>query len=100
MTDKLKASKCSCGKISIPPVEFCSLCDARPELVDIGSSAIVLSFTRLHVTTSEFDAPLGIALVELKDGTRLMCNANSDCNLNIGDRITLTLKDNRLYTDL
>ena len=100
MTDKMKGSKCSCGKVSVPPVQYCGLCDTKPDLIDIDPSGTVLSYTRLHVTASGFDAPLGIALVELDDGTKFMCNAGVERDLDIGEKIKLTLKYDRLYIDI
>jgi len=70
----LKASRCQCGKVSVPPRARCPLCGKHMELAEVGSKGKLLSYTTLEVAPEGFKAPLKVALVELEDGARVFCN--------------------------
>jgi uncharacterized OB-fold protein len=70
----LKASKCHCGKASMPPKSKCPLCGKLMDSTEIVNRGKVLSFTTLFVAPEGFTPPLKVAMVELEDGPKVFCN--------------------------
>lgn len=95
LTEELVGSKCKCGIVSVPAIELCSRCNSVPVPISFPSNGTILTYTKVHVTAASFEAPLGIALVELPDEIKLMCNFNADTSYNIGDEVKITMKENR-----
>jgi len=77
----LKASKCHCGKESVPPTTRCPLCGKQMDPENVSNKGTVLSFTVLHVPPEGFQAPLKVAIVELESGAHVFCNYQKELNL-------------------
>jgi uncharacterized OB-fold protein len=91
----VKASYCKCRDLFVPPKKYCSKCDTEPDQISIEPRGKILTFTVVHVTTEGFDTPLGIALVELGQELKLMCNIQTDRTFKIGDVIKLKMESDR-----
>jgi len=77
----LKASKCHCGKVCVPPEARCPRCSKIMDHSELLNQGKVLSFTTLLVAPEGFTPPLKIALVELEDGTKVFCNFDKEVAL-------------------
>lgn len=74
----LNASKCHCGKVSVPPQSRCPLCGKLMDTTELVNRGKVLSFTTLMVTPEGYTPPLKVALVELEDGPKVFCNFDKE----------------------
>ena len=74
---RLEAGKCTaCGTTHYPPRRICRECGKREfETVVLPDTGTVETFTVIHVAPDGFGdlAPYAVALVNLDDGTRMMC---------------------------
>jgi len=74
---RLEASKCKkCGKVNFPPRLVCPECHGREfEPTHIGNTGKVETFTVIRVAPSGFtdQAPYAIAIVNVGDGVRILC---------------------------
>lgn len=81
---RYEAAKCKkCGKIFFPPRLVCNQCKSREfETIQLSREGKVLTYTVIRVAPSQFvdQAPYPIAVVELKDGVRLLTQI-TDCNV-------------------
>lgn len=73
----LTVSRCVCGKSYIPVRAVCPSCGSRTQSVEIEGKGRILTYTTLYSVPDGFKAPLHIALVELSDGTKLICKART-----------------------
>jgi len=94
---KIKCLKCRCGTKSNSETDLCAICGERIEPIEIESKGMVLSFTRLHVPVKGFPQPLGIAIVELQDDFRIMCNTRSDRVYSIGEEVSIEFTNEHWY---
>lgn len=78
MVVKLKASKCGCGKVSVPPKVRCPLCGKPMAGTEVANKGRILSYTVVHVVPDGFDAPRAVALVELDSGARVLAEIEDD----------------------
>ena len=73
--EHFKAFKCSnCGAVIAPPSGSCYSCgNSKMEWTEVSGDGKLVSFTVIHVAPDEFqnEAPYIIAIVELKEGTRI-----------------------------
>jgi uncharacterized OB-fold protein len=80
---RLEAGKCTkCGKTFFPPRLACDACQGRDfETVTLPNEGTIATFTVIHTPASQFKdlAPFALALVDLADGTRIMCQV-ADCD--------------------
>jgi uncharacterized OB-fold protein len=97
LMEKIKILKCGCGMISLPPSKTCNKCQSKTSIIEIESKGIVLSFTQLYVPPTGFTAPLGIALVELSENARIICNSTSEKKYEIGDEVTVSSENDHWY---
>ncbi len=95
---RYEAAKCkSCGKIFFPPRLVCDKCKSREfETIQLNREGKVLTYTIIRVAPSQFvdQAPYPIAVVELKDGVRLLTQI-SDCDVDkikIGMQVKLEFR--------
>ena len=95
--ENIRISKCKCDAVFLPPVEACRTCGSETSTIAIEPIGIVLSFTRLHIAPAGFSAPLGIALVELSENVRIMCNTQDDKTYEIGDKVYISSVDEHFY---
>lgn len=96
---RLEAARCtSCGKVHYPPRVVCSGCRGRTfETVAMPRDGIIVTFTSVHVPPKGFteQSPLEIAIVELKNGVRLMVQVADLADpgeLQIGDPVRLEFR--------
>ncbi|MDD3655808.1 MAG: Zn-ribbon domain-containing OB-fold protein [Atribacterota bacterium] len=95
---RLEASKCkNCGKIFFPPRPICSNCKYREFIpIKLPKEGKIYSFTIIRTPSSEFKdySPFAIAIIELDNGIKLMCQV-VDCDfseLEIGKRVSLVFR--------
>ena len=65
-----------CGRVSFPPKAHCRSCWSEDiEWIDLPSTGVLYSFTRVHVVPRAFlsDALYDIGIVDLSNGVRFMC---------------------------
>jgi uncharacterized OB-fold protein len=74
----LKASKCHCGKVSVPPRVRCPLCGKPMEPTEVENKGLLLTYTIQHVAPEGYQAPIKVALVELEDGVKVFCNFDAE----------------------
>lgn len=78
MTSDMDASRCQCGKVSVPPRDRCPLCGRGMERTEVSNKGRLLSYTVVHVVPEGFDAPRSVALVQLGSGARVLCEMEGD----------------------
>lgn len=73
---RLEAAKCvSCGNISFPPRLVCPKCKGREfETIKLSDEGKILTYTIIRVAPDNFShqSPYGVAVVETKEGAKLM----------------------------
>ncbi len=74
----LKASKCHCGTVSVPPGNRCPQCGKIMDQTEFMNRGKVLTFTTLQVAAEGFTPPIRVALVELEDGPKVFCNFDKE----------------------
>jgi uncharacterized protein len=74
----LKASKCHCGKVSVPPKNRCPQCGKIMDQTELVNRGKVLTFTTLQVAPEGYTPPLRVALVELEDGPKVFCSFDKE----------------------
>lgn len=71
----LTAIRCgACGRLAIPPKEFCAACHRRAwEPVTLSGEGTIASYTIIRVAPAKFaaEAPYAVAVVNLKEGVSL-----------------------------
>ena len=74
---RLEAGRCAgCGKVYYPPRRVCAECHGREfENVRLPPTGKVATFTVIRVAAANFvsQIPMIVGIVELDDGTRIMC---------------------------
>ncbi len=95
---RLEAAKCTkCGKVHFPPRVVCDECGGRAfgpyTLPEVGK---VITHTVIRTAPRGFgdEAPYCMGIVELADGTRILCQI-ADCEperLAIGLKVTLEFR--------
>lgn len=95
---RLQASKCNnCGEIFFPPRLVCSNCKSRDFTeIKLPKEGKIYSFTVIRTPSSEFKeySPFAIAIIELDNGIKLMCQV-VDCDFNdleIGKKVKLVFR--------
>lgn len=83
----VKCSVCECGRLSILLREICPSCRKRMMVEDIGNKGKILTFTTLYSAPEGFTTPINIAMVELENGARLLCEAR--CEMRIGKEVKI-----------
>ncbi len=96
---RLEAARCTaCGKTHYPPRVICSSCRERKfDTVGMPREGTVVTFTTVHVPPKGFteQSPLEIAIVELKNGVRVMvqiADLADSRELRIGDPVRLEFR--------
>ena len=90
----LMASKCDCGRLLLPPTEWCVHCGSTTRPVTMDNEGVILSYTTLHYPPEGFEPPLVLALVELEDEegarTKVMCSGKIlEDGLSIGMKVNV-----------
>lgn len=79
---RMEASKCAkCGKVFFPPRLVCDDCQSRKfKPYDLPQAGKVISHTVIRTAPRGFgdEAPYCMGIVELSDGTRILCQI-ADC---------------------
>jgi hydroxymethylglutaryl-CoA synthase len=84
-----------CGTISTPPSihPACVGCGgAKLEPVALARAGTVQTYVVNHTMPAPFEAPLGLAVLDLDDGARLMLQATEPEGLEIGASVDLVLR--------
>ena len=83
-----------CGHYQFYPRPFCLNCDSdQLEWKRVSGDATVYSKTTVHIKIApEFDPPYVVALVELDEGPRMLCNIEGG-EAEIGDRVKLAWRE-------
>ncbi len=72
---RLEGSKCPrCGKEYYPPVNYCPSCKEKTIRIKLPREGKIITWTKIHQIGRghELKAPIYIALIELKNGVRLI----------------------------
>jgi uncharacterized OB-fold protein len=74
--DELRLQRCqSCDATYFPPRPFCPACASKEvEVFAASGKATLYSYVINHLPHPAFDGPYAIAVVELKEGPRMMTN--------------------------
>ncbi len=95
---RLEASRCrGCGKVTYPARAICPACRGTDhERVRLGRTATVVTATVIRVAPAEFamEVPYAVAIVETREGARLMAQV-VDCDpetVRPGQRVTLEFR--------
>ncbi len=91
---RLISTRCrQCGRVSFPPKPLCRSCWSEDiEWVDLPSTGVLYSFTRVHVVPRAFlaDALYDIGIVDLPNGVRLMCRLlDAEPDTDIGSSVRM-----------
>ncbi len=100
---RLEANKCKkCGKVNFPPRLVCPNCGGEEfEAYMLPSKGKILTYTVVRTPPVDFkiQKPIVLAIVELEDGTKLMCqvtdlppNANYEELVKIGAPVELVFR--------
>ena len=73
---ELRLQRCdACAHVYFPPRPFCPECSGREVSVFTASGRATLhSYVINHMKAPGFEPPYAVAVVELEEGPRLMCN--------------------------
>jgi uncharacterized OB-fold protein len=63
---------------------------------EFEDSGFVLTYTTLHAPPEGFEAPIRLAMVELKEGAHLLCSMKGDRNVVIGEEVSVR-REGELY---
>ena len=94
---RLEAAQCaSCGKVHFPPRVVCPCGSKKFKAYTLPSEGKVVACTVIRTPPRGFsdEAPYGVGIVELTDGTRILCQI-ADCEperLKIGLPVTLEFR--------
>ncbi|MEO0185319.1 MAG: Zn-ribbon domain-containing OB-fold protein [candidate division WOR-3 bacterium] len=95
---RLEAAKCKkCGKIFFPPRLICSNCKSRDfEKIKLSEEGKIVTYTTIRVAPEQFNTqvPYNVAVIELKDGVRLMAQV-VDCkpeDMGIGKPVKIVFR--------
>ncbi len=77
---RLAGSRCpACGLVAVPAVARCSTCWTVTETVDdIEPVGTVWSSTVVHLPVGPYEAPFGLAYVDLDVGARVLAHTHGD----------------------
>lgn len=95
---RFEAARCKgCGKVSFPPRLVCPSCRSREfEKTNLKDRGTVETFTVIRIAPTGFtdEAPYAVAIVNLGDDVRLLCQL-ADCepqDLKIGMKVKLEFR--------
>ena len=73
---ELRLQQCSdCAHVYFPPRPFCPECSSRNiRITQASGKATLYSYVISHRTRPPYENPLSIAVVQLEEGPRMMCN--------------------------
>lgn len=93
----LAGSRCTaCGAVAVPAVARCSACWAATDDVDdIEPVGTVWSSTIVHLPVGPYEAPFGLAYVDLDAGARVLAHT-SDGTGDDGADVALVAPDTRV----
>lgn len=94
---RMEAGKCaSCGKVYFPPRVVCACGSRKFKAYTLPAEGKVVAWTVIRTPPRGFsdEAPYGMGIVELSDGTRILCQI-ADCEperLKVGLAVTLEFR--------
>ena len=65
--------------------------------IELGNDAVLLTYTTLHTVPEGFNAPIFLALVELEQGPKLLCECKNENDLEIGKKGKIIVEDEKHY---
>ena len=93
----MQASICNCGKIVIFGRKKCPNCGKTMSSIKIENDALVLTYTTLYTVSEGFNAPIFLALVELEQGAKLLCECKNENDLEIGRKGKIVFENEKYY---
>jgi len=93
----MQASTCTCGKIVTLNRELCPYCGKSMTSIELGNDAEVLTYTTLYTVPEGFNAPIYLALVELEQGAKLLCECKNENDLEIGRKGKIVVENEKYY---
>lgn len=84
----LTGTKCSCGKLYMPPRAMCECGKDKLVPVTFAGKGTIVSYTEIHIAPAGFErqVPYNIALVKLDEGP-VISGVVVDKNIKIGDHV-------------
>ena len=84
----LTGTKCSCGKVYMPPRAMCECGNDKLVPFTFAGKGTIISYTEIHVALAGFErqVPYNIALIKLDEGP-VISGAVVDKNVKIDDRV-------------
>jgi len=95
----IPGARCQCGKNIVPFRKLCPACGKAMEEVEFENTGTVLTHTTLHAAPEGFEAPIGIAMVGLEGGAKLLCSVKCDIELSIGDHVEVKREGERYFCE-
>jgi uncharacterized OB-fold protein len=93
----MQISSCNCGKKVPFRREICPYCGKLMTLEEIGNNAEILTYTKLFTVPEGFDAPIYLTLVELENGSNLLCVCKNENDLEIGKKGKIIFEDEKYF---
>ena len=90
----IEGSECECGKKVVPSRNVCPKCGRNMIKTEFEGKGIVLTHTTLYAVPEGFQAPIKLAMIEIEDGTNLICGYEGKEDLDIGDKVKIKKKGN------
>ena len=76
---------------------YCPSCGKAMDEAKFKTDGILLTFTTLWSPPEGFAPPVGIGLVELEGGARVLCQIDPEKEYGVGDAVTLEYRDDKLW---
>lgn len=65
--------------------------------IELGDKARLLTYTTLYVVPEGFNAPVSLALVELEQEVKLLCECKNENDLEIGKEGKIVAENEKYY---
>jgi uncharacterized OB-fold protein len=93
----MQGSTCTCGKKVALNRKICPNCGNLMIPIELGDNAVVLTHTTLYTVPEGFNSPIFLVLVELEQGTKLLCESKNEKDLEIGKKGKIVFKNEKYY---
>jgi uncharacterized OB-fold protein len=92
----IEGAECGCKKKVVPFRGICPSCGKAMNKVGFEHVGVILTYTILQAPPKGFEAPVKLAMVELREGAHLLCGVKGEREIKIGDEVRVE-KEGELY---